>query len=1773
MTDRARSSELSGGEGFTYEDTAVVYYLTALLRDDEAAGAPGRVIAVSVQQATKGEPLDDLIVDLDAIDGERRLSLQVKRQLTISAAASNEDFRTLIVNAKLTRAKPTFRVGRDRYGFFARSVGDDRLNGLKRLITWAEASPTGADFEARFNGQASQAEIALRAELSPLIGAADAEAERDFYAHFVALRMDGLEEGGDRYAEMSNRLGELAADGQGRVFSGFLCRHARIGAGAGKVWTRPILLAEIRTHIRLKSAPSYTHDVATLTGLAKAYAADIREDIGGVPIAREALVVAAEAAAEKFQFVNLSGLPGCGKSVVLRRVVERAIANGPVLFLKSDRLAAVSWPAFAQAHGLKHLAAKDLLAEIGAAGAPILFIDGVDRIKPADRGVITDLLHAIAAEPALSHWRVMASSRDQGLEAFRQWLPPSAYRATGIGDVPVGLLDDAESEALSEARPYLRALLFGDEAVREIARRPFFAAVLADQFAHADAEAVAPQTENELIAAWWRAGGYNALPEAVLERQRALIDLAEKGAPSLGKLIGARQLRDASVSHAHALKSDRIIDIVEEGSVFSFAHDIFFEWSFFRLLIDKAADWRDAIIAAGEAPLLARVVGLLSQHWFEGGKDWGQEYANIDGAALRPQWKRSWLLGPPASSKFADKLAVFEAPLFAHDASLVEKFLVWFQAERTIPNALLLQVPNTALEGAALVRAADAFGWPSDFALWRRVLTWILAREQYFKPTAIVHAVDVFAVFQNMWGDYANPLSKRIVATAEAWLLDLEKTRIVGVTADRWSSLTDEARGALMRALRQLILRSGRAYPENARALVERAIAQERRSQKLLDIIFAFSPILAQVCAETLADLVRAEVYEQLPQERLDAEREEYENRIARLKELRAKSEGERTPQEQRYLDSPHFFSSMGSHSFSFDDLGIDRHHSSFFPATPINQPFASLFELAPDVARKLVRDMSNRATTAWRQLPVIEPNGFATPIPLDIQFPWGAQRLWGEARTYAWFQGAWAAQPLESAYLALAYWAHKRLDAGDDPDELIRLVVEGHDNWAVLGLAGSIALESLHVSATTLPLVACQRLWHVDLSRSISDPGRPFSLPGLGVPDRTTDTQKAAFDFLLNRRSRKRSIRDLTALFIVGPDTPLSEKLAAALKEFPNDLPFGFEEERKSENRQRELLQAAKIWATWGDRDNYEIAPAEEPGLVAVTFEAPEESRTEEILERQRASDESMRDITVVGWVDQSFKNEALQPQYTLAAIIDHARRRDRADMMAVVEEAGEGFQQSAVAAAGAAAMTFSDDPAEIAWGRSVLARVLVMESKSGPFEDSKNPLDPRLYMATALFHCLKRGCAEPGDAAALLGLAAGDNAHVGEHALTALLRLKDHPRLTFIAGALASELFCAHISPTRKDGGRDRSDDRAHAAAALARARAALTSDATVSFAAPPAPWEFSSPPRRSYEKSDPPKTWRRPSFFFEQRSAAALLRNFPLEAWLDAPEYRPTLLAYAEALMHWTTERLYPAWKEKPDRDRPDAEMSQWLHALSDFVVRLVPFIGAQSTLTNFIQPVGDRLDEDGLRYVAGVASSVVCRYVYDAEAISADALAVVEYCTKRMLRERVFVRTSYSAGEIRGLDLAPMIQSLLFVSVTGAHGAARFANGEWRDVGQVLPLVDELMSAAGWVTYVMETYLTLAERAGGALPVDAFVRHVMANIEAQNDHPQEWREGAILARIAGVVQGLAEANYPLRQDQAHDLLTVLDRLVDLGDRRAAALQQSEYFRGVQLQRRAA
>jgi hypothetical protein len=134
--DRARSPQLTGGEGFTYEDVIAAYFLAALLREEATLAQPGFVTRVAVQQDRQGEPMDDIIVDGDAAGERNRLSLQVKRSVTVSS--SNADFKKIVTKAVETRAKREFRPGFDRYGFIARAVGEDRLQSLQRIIARAK---------------------------------------------------------------------------------------------------------------------------------------------------------------------------------------------------------------------------------------------------------------------------------------------------------------------------------------------------------------------------------------------------------------------------------------------------------------------------------------------------------------------------------------------------------------------------------------------------------------------------------------------------------------------------------------------------------------------------------------------------------------------------------------------------------------------------------------------------------------------------------------------------------------------------------------------------------------------------------------------------------------------------------------------------------------------------------------------------------------------------------------------------------------------------------------------------------------------------------------------------------------------------------------------------------------------------------------------------------------------------------------------------------------------------------------------------------------------------------------------------------------------------------------------------------------------------------------------------------------------------------------------------------------------------------------------------
>jgi hypothetical protein len=147
------SPELTGGAGFTFEDAVAASYLVALVCGTTSPGLGGRVVTrVAQQQEAAGEPLDDVIVDATttANNALMRLSLQVKRALTISAAATNTDFRQVIQRSWQTLQKPDFRASIDRVGVATGTLSDEAYRNFTTVCEWARASESAASFLGRF---------------------------------------------------------------------------------------------------------------------------------------------------------------------------------------------------------------------------------------------------------------------------------------------------------------------------------------------------------------------------------------------------------------------------------------------------------------------------------------------------------------------------------------------------------------------------------------------------------------------------------------------------------------------------------------------------------------------------------------------------------------------------------------------------------------------------------------------------------------------------------------------------------------------------------------------------------------------------------------------------------------------------------------------------------------------------------------------------------------------------------------------------------------------------------------------------------------------------------------------------------------------------------------------------------------------------------------------------------------------------------------------------------------------------------------------------------------------------------------------------------------------------------------------------------------------------------------------------------------------------------------------------------------------------------------
>jgi ATPase family associated with various cellular activities (AAA) len=1782
----ATSPELTGGLGFTFEDAVTAAYLSALLRESNAQGSCGHIVTrVAQQQKDFGEPLDDVIVDFQAPNGDvSRLRLQVKRELIVSAAKTNTDFRAVVCEAYATVMKAEFRENRDRAGTATGTISDAKKRELDATCQWARASLSATSFHQKIQteGHASDEQRKIVACFRDILSKNESITDLDeavfrVLKHFILIRFDLLHEGATteatEIASLRSCLHVTDASKAAHLW-GRLRVIAREGAGCATEYDRVSLLAKLHGGFRFVGAPSMCANLEQITTETRQALSTIRDDIAGFPLARRTLVNEAEAKSEQHRFVQIVGVPGVGKSVILRRLVERGLEKGSVLLLKADRLAGNTWASYAHTAGLTPSPLRALLAEICHTGTAVLFIDGLDRIESIQRGIITDLLNAIHADEQLrQQWRVIATVRDNGIELLRNWLPPHMFAPGNTGLVTVEPLNDEEVDLLVKAKPELRHILSTTNTASEIARRPFFTAELVRLFSDTNSNQPLPRTETELIEAWWQRGGLSGEEAQIVPKQECLIKLANKYGQCIGRPVQSTGLNHLAL---HDLKNDGVIRDFRNGHTVTFCHDIFFEWSLFHAFLDQGEQWLDGLCAMGQAPAFGRVVELLSQDCYFSDGQWEQQLAQLETAGLRSQWTRAWMMAPICSPIFNATSAVFTKAILRPNSDRVKQLAVWFQAEKTIANPFVL-TGNVfaAYPPHERIRLADELARPADSESWRNCCNWLLQNLQQCPVTAIPDILTLFEVWQNAFRNDGNDVSQPIVAQAHAWLRDIEERYHPEDYADRddgkWAALEGrDAIEVLEKRLRTCFLGSSKTAVEQVRSYLQKVTSRPRLLKRVYDQIIAYSESIVAIAPTALANLVLARYLDVLPSDKLA---------------IQARRAADNLLNDDDALNP--LFREIGySSPFSdqdWENLAISDNYSSV--ASPIQEPFAALFSNAPIEAHRLVRELSNHAICAWKQLNALDPTRGRTPIPLELDFPWGKQAFWGNDHEYLWFRGTWGPTVVRSSLMALEAWGFAQLENGCGVDQIIQEVVQGHDCCAVLGIAGGLALSKMHLSSATLPLAICQRLWLLDILRCVGDDVGNVNLICFDKPSHKK--HRAAVEAGNKRAIRRIDIRQLAFVSVFAPAAHLREAAKAAITAFPQNLPFQFEEQKQNAGFIAEHQRKAEIWAEIGRGENHSLDPSEDSRSFHRTFNNPKLAEAAEVAQQREWTDIHSR-IGLLRWAIDCLEKQQLSSGYTIAAALEQARALAVASPadMAHTKLPLLGNPVEIVAAVAAALIPFVHDlqADDRRWAEDMLFQVIAAPNVYNEWGDtrSNNPRNPKISAVKGLAASIAQGVRVLEAQKALLQAITNPSEEVSAAAIHAGLGLWD--KQPYFAWLVLDSTIRVSIGYSSKEisaygYGHDSNSPYFNQVASLAASWLVSPTKWNKQLVTLPPPWgemfeipyeggifnsEFAA---RMHQKIH----LQEPDPFLRWDFLPNILTAIPVTKIMQSKQHKSEFLRFCEQLVLWTGERLQPSCLETlPPNERPEMEkanLSKWNRSLFHFLAYVALELDWSDAEKIILQPLNRLKEEIQAALLEPFINELSC-IVMDRPEINQMAVGLLKSCVHRLMTFKDWHYAREAEGQMYDSHLSQIIRSICFVRIEHAKLAVRFANGNWQDIALLLPVFDPMIKTVGDIPPVTYAFLTLYERAIDHYPMHNFIEQVQTLLTLQKGTPAGWHGTALMSRLATLVQLFAEKNLPLEPSTAQAMLAILDRLVDMGNRRAAALQGSDSFRAVRV-----
>jgi energy-coupling factor transporter ATP-binding protein EcfA2 len=827
---------------------------------------------------------------------------------------------------------------------------------------------------------------------------------------------------------------------------------------------------------------------------------EIKDQVGGVRLARTELIDQAYTALDSHRTLHIVGAPGVGKSSVMKHLALRLQPEGGIIVLRNGRIIPGGWLQMARVIGCK-VSQDELFNELGCGGGATLFVDNIDQIDDAgDWATVTDLLSGVAGNPG---WRAVVT----GALDSTDWKTklPTHLRNVSVSTLQINPISDDETALLSTANQALAIILSNDHPARGIARNLFYLSRMIELGAEQATAGIT--TEIDLARLWWRYGGGRGEDDGRFARLKVLRAIGRQVVDYPNRVA----FKDDDLSSSTIAELLRFESLREDikGATVAFRHDVLRDWTVGFLLYEDEALLHTISMKKPLPPGLARGLEIAARLAAEGdatGARWLILLGVVERDGCHGSWKRPVLLALPRSEQaFALFQGLKSVLLESNGCRLSEiiRLMIAVESEPITKLIARVQPSMTIPPGAAGLIVPKGLGW-TWLILW-------LVTEAKSLPTALIP--DITKMFQ-------------------AWLLSTHSQSlsfnptIVGLLFEWLTLIEDVLTPRAFRDIQSVPPTLNIPYPRDVRDEVRmmafpfahlNPAAAERYLVGLdpdavrhheMETILRAPGTLAKAAPAALADFALGAIIEK------DDPDELYSNRRNR-----------------------------------FGPFGI--HDNLFSPASPGQGPFFELLENAPTEGLRLIRGLVEHATQ-WRRDQYVEAR---RPFPrISIPFPAGAKSFEGDWSVYHWARSVAPSLITASTLMALEAWGHSQIEAGRPFEDVLNDIL-GPDgsSLAFVSVAVDLILSHWHEARDVAwPIVATPELLEFDDARWKADLGGVYRMAASEQEASTSRIKHADLDA---RPSRGNRLSATIGDYVFHGKPNQLEALRAALERARNEI------------------------------------------------------------------------------------------------------------------------------------------------------------------------------------------------------------------------------------------------------------------------------------------------------------------------------------------------------------------------------------------------------------------------------------------------------------------------------------------------------------------------------------------------------------------------------------------------------------------------------------------